>query len=392
MLDDRQLSQIFLRKELINDETLKQAQGICQETGKSLYHVLIENKLVEEERAIVAVSKQLNLPCVSLREFEPNPKILELVPVSLANAYQLMPLGLTEEDGERKLYVAMGNPLDLEAIEEVSKQSGFPVVPLLAGPLDVSEAVAEAYGQTPLVEVEIEEEIGVEGEMAEGLGEMLDGIFEEEIFEEIITPEPPQASTPAKPSRPVTVKGGAKTKPGFSLGIDFSNLDLSLPKPGNAVEDLHTKSTLPAGTKLPDIVKPVSPASSPPVEAPTPVPPTPAVEAAAEDEEEGGMFGGFGDWGDLEEIVAEEPSTESGVLSRHPAPNAGESSNIRYVADANLRRRSSANDVFPNNIPVSDLIRATVRLLIKKRVMTENEIKEEIRLMRGQGQRRPNRR
>src|SRR5690606_12515657 len=124
--------------------------------------VLLNDQLVDEERAIVAVSKQLNLPCVSLKEFEANQRILNLVKQDLAERFKLMPLGLTEEDGERKLYVAMANPLDIDAIEEVGKASGFLVVQLLAGPGDIDEAIERSY-----------QEVAAQAAEGEGLGDML---------------------------------------------------------------------------------------------------------------------------------------------------------------------------------------------------------------------------
>jgi type IV pilus assembly protein PilB len=140
MLEDRQLSSLFIRKGLLDEATVQRAMALCESTKSSLYAVLLEHDLVNEEKAIVAVSKQLNLGCVSLKEFKAEPRILELVPSTLAERLQLMPLGLTEEDGERKLYLAMANPLDIDASDEVGRISGFTVVPLLAGPIDVATA------------------------------------------------------------------------------------------------------------------------------------------------------------------------------------------------------------------------------------------------------------
>lgn len=392
MLEDRQLSQMFLRKGLIDDATLQKATQISSSRGTSLYDTLLGERMVDEEKAIVAVSKQLNLPCVSLKEFEANPKILALVAMDLAERLRLMPLGLTEEDGERKLFVAMANPLDLEAIELVSKASGFPVVQLLAGPSDVREAIARSYGTSAS-----SAQAGASGAAGLDVGSMLDSAFGD---------EPEAASRDATPAR------GKPATEGLDLGLggfslDFGDLGLSVGSADNKSsgspprrEDIHNRMTLPAGTELPGAAAfkrvPTAGASADPLaslKSGRSSASSSSSPAASPGDSEVGLddrssSSPLDDWGDLATFGLEEDE-ESGSSRLHSSSQAPlmrtENSTVRYVADPSLQR--SDREGFPHNVPSSDLIRATVSLLVQKGILTEKQIMEEVKKIR-HGQRR----
>jgi len=386
MIDDRQLAQIFLHKELLDEAALQRGQQLAKSDGLSLYHALIQNSLVEEEKAIVAVSKQLNLPCVSLKEFEPNAKILDLVTGDLARAHQLMPLGLTDDEGERKLYVAMSNPLDIDAIDKVSQKSGFPVVPLLAGPIDVLKALKRAYSGEPLVEVEIDGDKA----LTDGLGDILDDIFTDgsfaEIMEESTEDDSAASDSNATPASAVSAQAASSEKAaqplGGGLGIDFSDLDLSVSSSSGGApsggQDLHNRQTLPASTKLPKFsLKPNKSAKAQPA-APTPEPPEEEPKAEEPKPTHGGAAAfaeSFAaDWSDFAD---DEPETSN---PRHPPPQSADNANIRYKVDPNLKKRSQQG--YLANVQISDLVRATVYLLVQKKILTEDEVRQTIRSLR----------
>jgi hypothetical protein len=407
MLDDQQLAQLFLDNDLLSPSDLAQAQALAAQTNRSLYITLITDNLVNEERAILTISKQLNVPCVSLREFEPDPKMLELIGASIAQAFTLMPLGMTEDDGEPKLYVAMANPLNLDAIDEVSRQSGLPIVPLLAGPSDVVQAINRAYtaaALSPMIEVEDNDDLVVEdieiqdlSASSDGLSAVLDG-FEDGFGDIMSDHSPSPAATPAQPApsaavnrpklpplKPNTSISQPKTmpKPIFSggLGIDFGRIDLSN-REGVApsASDPHNQQTLRAGTKLPSIIMPGGAPSKlpplkapPPRHAPTPTAPTPAANPAP------APSAGLGGWGDFNftEDELSPPSASSAATPSEPRQAAAarsENSSIRYAPSVSAASTDSVLD----NIPAADLIRAAIRLLIYKGLLNEEELREEV--------------
>lgn len=375
MLEDRQLSQMFLRKGLLDQETLEKASGICKSTGRTLYDVLLGEGLVNEERAIVAVSKQLNLPCVSLKEFEANQKILELIPRDLAIEFRLMALGLTEEDGERKLYVAMANPLDIDAIEKVSQASGFPVSQLLAGPSDIKHAIARSYPSADAPQAASPKTSDLSGE--DELGDMLDGLFDKGVSKFMPAEEP--KATPK--TRPVPPAAKSKDAGLGEFTLDFGDLELSLGNEKAKGDDVHSKMTLPAGTELPS--------TADFARTPTTVRKSPSSEpmtSLSADSENGASNLGLGDdWSDLGDFdMGGDNSKNSPSTSRIPVANARtENSTIRYVADLSLQG-GPKKEHFPFNVSSNSLIRATVMALIQKGLVTEAEIKEVLKTLRRQ--------
>ena len=414
MLEDRQLSRMFLRKGIVDEATLERAQALCTSSRRSLYDVLLQEGWVDEERAIVVVSKQLNLPCVSLKEFEADPRILELVPGEAAERLSLMPLGLTNDEGEKKLFVAMMNPLDLNAIEEVGKLSGFPVKPLLAGPLDIAQAVKRTYSQSsPKGEVDLS--FVLDDFLEDSVSKLMDD-YSALPPSETPSPSPSKAAAGASmdlsdlsPSallrgakrassagkshpetRPViAIKAKAGESDGGAFSLDFGDLDLSVKRENGA--DVYNRMTLPAGTELPPALQEEVPKAADGggfTRVPTVVREGGALKEARQGgEEKQALFDLGDDWGDLNEEESAEVFTGAAGATSQPISGRTENSRIRYVADPNLQSRAQGADYLAD-IGTSDLLRAVVRVLVRKGVMTEEQIREEVRRSRGIGGRR----
>jgi len=87
----------------------------------------------------------LNIPCVSLKEFKGTEDVIDLLSAELAKRYKVIPLGL--DKSQRSLYLAMANPIDVFAMDEVSTTTGCDVMAFLAGPLDIAQALERCYGR-----------------------------------------------------------------------------------------------------------------------------------------------------------------------------------------------------------------------------------------------------
>lgn len=142
MIPDREMAALLLEALLIDRPRLDEALALQKRHGGELYTVAIENGLVDEERTIRLVAQKLNLQCVSLRSFEADPELLQLVPAALAARHRVVPVGLGEDNS---LYLAMANPIDFDAMEEVGQRAGHDVIALLAGPLDVDRTLERIY-------------------------------------------------------------------------------------------------------------------------------------------------------------------------------------------------------------------------------------------------------
>jgi hypothetical protein len=143
MIDDRRIGELALLHNLLPPQQLDEARRLQERQGGELYQILIEHSFVEEERCITVVADYLNIPCVSLRDFSPDPRVTLLLSPPLAARLRALPLGISEAN---QLYLAMANPLDVAARQEISDATQRDLVAFLAGPLDMEQALERAYG------------------------------------------------------------------------------------------------------------------------------------------------------------------------------------------------------------------------------------------------------
>ena len=90
-------------------------------------------------------SELISVPWVDLTTIPIAPQALSLVPESVARKYNLIPFEVS--DIEKKLKVAMENPLDLEAIEFLEKKTALKIIPSISLKADIVKAVEISYAQ-----------------------------------------------------------------------------------------------------------------------------------------------------------------------------------------------------------------------------------------------------
>jgi general secretion pathway protein E len=131
----RDLHETLLDLGLITAEQLERAQRARQE-GQSVTDALIAQGYVTPRDVATALSLQLNLPLIDLKRHTAQPQALGLISQEIAQRYSLMPLDVIE--GE--LLVVMENPLDIQAIEDISIRAGMRVRPVVGTRDDIQRA------------------------------------------------------------------------------------------------------------------------------------------------------------------------------------------------------------------------------------------------------------
>jgi type II secretion system protein E len=153
---------VLLGKGVLDGDSLARAQADAERGGQPLRTSLLKLGMVTPWQMQEAIGESLGIPTVDLRAVSPDPSVLSLVPADLAQRHQIIPL--SAEDGT--MTVAIADPLNLEALDDVRLVTGREVKPVLADPAEVRRVVDEAYMQELLtegangdVEVVAEEEI-----------------------------------------------------------------------------------------------------------------------------------------------------------------------------------------------------------------------------------------
>ncbi len=138
----KQLGQILIELDMITPEQLESALEEHRRTPKSLGRVLIDMGMIKEGDLVRALAEQVGLEFVDLSEHPIDPTATTLLPEALARRYRAIPIG--ERDG--KLLVAMSDPANVYALDDIRTITNRDVQPLVATAADVERAIQKYAG------------------------------------------------------------------------------------------------------------------------------------------------------------------------------------------------------------------------------------------------------
>ncbi|HVH52844.1 MAG TPA: ATPase, T2SS/T4P/T4SS family [Actinomycetota bacterium] len=149
----KQLGQILLEQGQITQEQLEKALAEHKSTARSLGRTLIDLGYIKERDLVVALAEQVGLDFVDLSEYQIDPIAATLLPEQLARRYRALPIG--ESDG--KLLVAMSDPANVFALDDIRSVTNRDVQPVVATASDVERAIAKFGGMGDQVEALVSE-------------------------------------------------------------------------------------------------------------------------------------------------------------------------------------------------------------------------------------------
>jgi type IV pilus assembly protein PilB len=133
----KQLGQILVEQGLITNEQLEEALEKHRNSSKSLGRVLIDLGLIRESHLVQALSEQVGLEFVDLTEYPIDASATSLIPEALARRYKALPIG--ERDG--RLLVAMSDPANVYALDDMRAMTNRDVQPVVATASDIEQAI-----------------------------------------------------------------------------------------------------------------------------------------------------------------------------------------------------------------------------------------------------------
>lgn len=141
------LGQLLVDARMISQQALDEVLQHQSKDGRRLGTLLVERGLINETQLTQILSHQLSVPWVALLHIEFSRQLLNLVPLEIAEKYCLVPIYVRHVRGQGDtLYVAMDDPTNEEPLRECMKYSGLPVRPMIAPPSDIREAIRVCYG------------------------------------------------------------------------------------------------------------------------------------------------------------------------------------------------------------------------------------------------------
>ena len=136
------LGDLLIAAGVIRQDQLQDALSIQKQTRERLGDVLIENGMITEQQLIEALQMQLGVDFVDLTAVSIPLELARFVPRSIAKKYSVVPVKLIKDE----LYVAMSDPLNFVAQEEIKAASHKQVVPMIATRRATEMAINTLYG------------------------------------------------------------------------------------------------------------------------------------------------------------------------------------------------------------------------------------------------------
>lgn len=133
--------QFLLEKGYLKQEQLNEAQKVQQQTGQSLDRVLISLNMVGEREVLQAKAQEMGYGFVDLDRITIESSAINVVPERLVKQHNAIPV---KKDGTN-LWVAMQNPSDIIAQDNIKMSSGLRVIPVVAVPGAIEDAIRKYY-------------------------------------------------------------------------------------------------------------------------------------------------------------------------------------------------------------------------------------------------------
>lgn len=153
----RRLGDLLVADGLITAEQLTAALAQQKRTGEKVGSVLVAAEVITEDQLLQFLARQYRVSVFSLADDDLDRAVLGLVPARIARDHEVLPIARTA----RTLTLAMADPTDITAIDEVSFVTGLQVLTVLASRSRICQLIEQSYEAVsePLADALTEAEI-----------------------------------------------------------------------------------------------------------------------------------------------------------------------------------------------------------------------------------------
>lgn len=142
-INNKQLGELLLDRGIISQSQLDQALAAQKDRGGLIGEILVELGFVKEDDIAQSLTAQYGFPYLPLGSYDVNVDITSIIPGRVARQYLLVPI---DKIGNN-LTLAMSNPLNVQAIEDVELLSGCSVQTFVSTSSDIKKAIEKYYSK-----------------------------------------------------------------------------------------------------------------------------------------------------------------------------------------------------------------------------------------------------
>ncbi len=136
------LGDLLLKAKLITQDQLEAALKLQREEGGKLGEALVRVGAVSEADITETLSQQFGVPSIDLGTFAIDPNVIKIVPGEVARKYGVLPVNKTGAT----LTIAMGDPTNVFAMDDIKFMTGYNVEPVVASEVALRKAIDKHYG------------------------------------------------------------------------------------------------------------------------------------------------------------------------------------------------------------------------------------------------------
>ncbi|NBZ95110.1 MAG: pilus assembly protein PilB [Proteobacteria bacterium] len=141
-MNPHQVIEVFRRSGTVSELTAEELLTEAVNSGRSIDDIMVEQGIVTEEAFAQTLAMDLGVEAVDLSSFEPLPALLHLVPSGMARLNEVIPVTASGN----VLTVALGNPLDTQALDDLRYSLNREIVQVVAPRHQIEKLISEHYG------------------------------------------------------------------------------------------------------------------------------------------------------------------------------------------------------------------------------------------------------
>src|SRR5580692_4567376 len=145
MANNNRLGELLVREKLISLTQLRHAQDEQQKSGNNLGYTLAKLGYVSDDEISSFLSQQYRVPTINLEEYEVDADVVKLVPKEPCERHKVLPVSRTGN----ALIVAMADPTNLNAIDDLKFLTGYNIEPVIASETSIHTAIEKYYNAGP---------------------------------------------------------------------------------------------------------------------------------------------------------------------------------------------------------------------------------------------------
>ncbi len=140
-INNKPLGELLLDRGIISQSQLDQSLDVQREKGGLIGEILVDLGFVKEDDIAQALTAQYGFPYLPLGNYDVDLDITGVIPGRVARQYLLVPI---DKIGSN-LTLAMSNPLNVQAIEDVELLTGCSVQTFVSTSSDIKKAIEKYY-------------------------------------------------------------------------------------------------------------------------------------------------------------------------------------------------------------------------------------------------------